>query len=406
MESRYTHIKGRRSPAQASATPSICIVAHMAYGAMARCDGHIGGVERQTTMAARWLVQRGWRVSLVTWQEGPAQDEVIDGVQVIKTCSVKAGLPGLRFFHPRWTSLAAALRRADTDLYYHNCAEYVTGQVALWCKMNKRRFVYSVASDPACDDRLPTLKSRRERVLYRYGIRHADRLVVQSRKQQRMLQDGFGLDSIVLPMPCTTTDDLECDGPLSPETGPPRVVWVGRISWMKRLELLLEVAKALPDVRFEVAGRPDLENDYTRGLSARADDLSNVHLLGAVPADLMTDVYRGAVCLCCTSLYEGFPNTFLEAWRCGVPVVSTVDPDDVIAHNELGMAVSGGAQAIAAIRELIDSDRRIEMSRNARDYFLRYHAQDAAMARFEALFRQVVQGSESMRSVLPSIGAA
>ena len=25
-------------------------------------------------------------------------------------------------------------RRADADVYYHNCAEYVTGQVALWSR--------------------------------------------------------------------------------------------------------------------------------------------------------------------------------------------------------------------------------------------------------------------------------
>ncbi|MDD5414837.1 MAG: glycosyltransferase, partial [Smithellaceae bacterium] len=124
--------------------PSFCLVAHNAAGAMfGGNQGYIGGVERQTSLMARWLAVQGYRVSLVTWDEGQADDQVVDGVRVIKTCSRDTGLPGLRFFHPRWTSLIRALRRADADLYYHNCAEYVTGQVALWCRRNGRKFVYS-----------------------------------------------------------------------------------------------------------------------------------------------------------------------------------------------------------------------------------------------------------------------
>jgi len=87
----------------------------------------MGGVERQTSMMARWLGARGFPVSLLTWHEGRAEEVVIDEVQVIKMCRWDEGIPGLRFLHPQWTSLNRALRRADADVYYQNCAESVAG---------------------------------------------------------------------------------------------------------------------------------------------------------------------------------------------------------------------------------------------------------------------------------------
>src|SRR4029453_9741886 len=68
-----------------------------------------------------------------------------------------------RFLHPRWTSLSRALLRADADVYYQNCAEAATGQVAWWTRRHGRRFVYSVASDMHCDPALPDLPPSRAR---------------------------------------------------------------------------------------------------------------------------------------------------------------------------------------------------------------------------------------------------
>ena len=118
----------------------ICIVSHNGYGAISGArEGFIGGVEWQTALLARWLASRGHSVSLVTWDEGGPVEETIDGVRIVKICKQKAGLPGIRFFYPKWSGLLAALRTADAEAYYHNCGECVTGQIALWCRRNHRR---------------------------------------------------------------------------------------------------------------------------------------------------------------------------------------------------------------------------------------------------------------------------
>ncbi len=365
----------------------ICFVAHLAYGAMAGGrNGHIGGVERQTSLMAKWLAARGHKVSVLTWDEGQEDGLEIDGVQIFKMCRSHAGLPGLRFLRPRWTSLNAAMQRADADIYYHNCAECVTGQVAFWCRRHGRRFVFSAAADSHCEARLPYMHSFRDRLLYRYGVGHADRVIVQTRKQQDMLRSSFGRDSAVLPMPCPGPfeDDYAYREPLG--DGPPRVVWIGRIYELKRLDRLLDVAEVCPEVSFDVLG-PPADTEYARSVCLRARSLTNVVLHGPVSRGRISEFYRRAKVLCCTSDSEGFPNTFLEAWSHGLPVVSTFDPDNVIAERGVGVVATGVSGLVNGIRRLVRSQECWhEASQAARQYYKENHRVEVTMPQFESIF--------------------
>lgn len=346
--------------------------------------GHVGGVERQTSLMARWLAARGHRVGLVTWAEGPAGDETIDGVRVIKTCPRDAGLPGARFFHPRWTSLVSALARADATTYYQNCAEYVTGQVALWAERRDRRFVYSVASDMDCDPELPDLRTRREKWLYRYGLERAHPAIAQTESQAARLREHFGADALVIPMPCPGPDEGAFSAP-SWAAGR-RVLWVGRLCRVKRPDRLLEAAAACPEIGFDVVGPPD-DDAYVNDVLRRAREMPNVALHGRATRAQMDAFYRGAAALVCTSDREGFPNTFLEGWSQGLPVVSTFDPDGLIGRLGLGAAVPPDPAAIAAaLRGLLGSSESwTEASRRARQHYLSNHTVDQVMRRFEAV---------------------
>lgn len=370
----------------------ICIVAHFAYGAISGGkNGHAGGVERQTSLLARWLAAHGHQASLLTWDEGQGEEVVVDGVRVIKMCHQDAGLPGVRFFYPRWTSLIAALRKADAELYYQNCAEYVTGQVALWCKSNRRSFAYSSANNPDCDPRLPELRTAREKILFRYGLKNCDRVIVQTNEQKKMILDGWRLDSTVLPMPCPGPGEKEFIQAKSPEKGDPRVVWVGRITKVKRLEYLLDVAEQLPKIQFDIAGKPDIDDNYSQWVLGRADSLANVTVHGKVPREKMPDLYRRASALCCTSIYEGFPNTFLEAWSHGLPIVSTYDADSLIARLNLGIVGDAPASLAVALQRIFSHPAEWQiMSANARAHYLENYTVDSVMTRYEKLFLETI----------------
>jgi len=356
-------------------------------------SGHIGGVERQTSLMARWFASRGYEVSMLTWDEGQEDGVVIDGVKVFNICRKDAGIKGLRFFWPKWTSLVAAMRRADADIYYQNCAECVTGQVAMWCRRHSRQFIFSVACDVDCEARLPRVVSVRSRILYRYGITTADRVIVQSQKQQKLLRTNFGRHSIILAMPCPRLSEASRVGCEKAYDGEKHILWIARITEQKRPDRLLDLAEACPDLSFDLVG-PAADTEYARGVCRRATTIANVTLRGPASRDQVCQFYRNATVLCCTSDWEGFPNTFLEAWSYGVPIVSTFDPDGLIAEKGLGIVAHDIAGLADGIHRLCAYPRqREEMSRRAQQHFLENYTLDAAMTRFEGVFLDVYRRS-------------
>jgi glycosyltransferase involved in cell wall biosynthesis len=371
---------------------SVCIVCHQAYAAASgNTSGFVGGVERQTSFLARWLAQRGHKVTMLTWNEGGPLEETAAGVRIIKICRRDEGIKGLRFFHPRWTCLVKALRRAEADVYYQNGSEGVTGQVALWCRKNQKCFVFSIASDADCDPAFPAV-SKHEHALYRFGLRKADRLIAQTATQQSRLRAEFGLDSVIIPLPCLIPPAGSPAGRLSASH---RLLWIGRLCSVKRPDRFLNLAQACPDLSFDLVGPfcgPDgLIGEYAQNIKERAARIPNVKVHGSMKQDSLSQLYSNALCLCCTSEYEGFPNTFLEAWSHGLPVVSTFDPDGVIAKFNLGFVAGDVREMQAAIRSLIyDPAHCEEISNNDRRYFAENHTADSVLPRFESLFLETL----------------
>lgn len=369
----------------------ICFVAHSSYGEMAGGKtGEVGGIQRQQSFMARWLASRGHTVTMLTWDEGQDDEVVIDGVRVIKMCARDEGIRGLRFIHPRWTSLRRALKRADAEVYYHNTSEYVTGQVAFWCRRFGRKFVFSVANDWDCDPRVLSGRSVRERVLYVHGLRNASRIISQTAKQQRILREAFGRDSTIIPMPCPRVAGSDRPRTHMPTSSPPRILWVGRFVQAKRLEVLLDIAEQAPDLVFDVAGAADGERGYSEEVLARAQRIPNVNVLGRVPREKMPALYASAACLCCTSGHEGFPNTFLEGWCQGVPLISSFDPDHLTERRGLGYVAHDAMTLLQAIRRLLSSEQEwLAMSERCRQYYLENHTPEVVMPMFERVFMEM-----------------
>jgi len=366
----------------------LCFVAPKAYNVLsARKDiQHIGGAEVQQVLIARCLASRGYSVSFITLDYGQRDGEEIDGIRVYRAYDPKAGMAGLRFLHPRATSLWAAMSRADADIYYQRTSDPLTGIVAAFCNWRRRNFVFSVGHDGDCGRDLPFCPKRRERFLYVHGLKRARAVVAQTASQQRALRDNFNVHSVIIP---------NCKAPWPSDTPPNEsdgrtLLWIGRFAPEKRLELLLEVAEHCPELTFNVIGDgPD--NAYTRKLKHQAAGLGNVHLIGQVPHGQVVQHYRHTTALVCTSSSEGFPNTFLEAWSLRIPVVTSFDPDGIVTRHHLGLYAENRDAFIHSVQSMCsDAQLRDRLSRSAHEYYLSHHTPDIAVSAYHNLFQDLL----------------
>ena len=231
----------------------VCLVSLNALPALSRKHQHLyaGGAEVQLAQLAMALARLGHDVSLVVGDFGQPDGAVYEGVRTLKTFKPSAGLPGLRFVHPRWTTIWAAVSRADAEVYYYSCAGMVLGLLAMFCQLHQRRLVYRAASDSDCDPRTLLSKYRRDRWLYEYGLRRADAVLVQSATQRAAMQNNYGVTSTIVhglverPLGAARSQSQDID-----------VLWVANMRQLKRPDRFVELARALPEYRFHMAGGP------------------------------------------------------------------------------------------------------------------------------------------------------
>lgn len=381
--------------------PKVCFVALENFAALVDDVkfGGIGGAEIQQTIIGRNLVKRGYGISFVTLDHGQDDEMEIDGIRILKAYNKNVGIPVLRFPHPRVTSLWRAMRKADADIYYQRIRDSLTGIVAAFCRWHQRKFVFAVAGDYDCVPDPPGFPARHVHVLYYYGLRRADLVIAQTATQQRLLRDNFGIDSTVIPncAPDYRGYPGGTDVPTSDRRR--RLLWIGGFSPVKRLELLLDIAERHRDLQFDVVGGGNSESKYVQRLQSRAESMPNVHLHGVVPHARMGPFYQRAAALICTSRSEGFPNTFLEAWSYGLPVVSTFDPDNLITEHGLGVVAKDLFGLVDGLRIMLDCQQRWrEAAQTARQYYRNNHSVEAVIPRFENAFMSVANGPESGHS--------
>lgn len=331
----------------------------------------VGGAERQMMMLARALAARGLRVCHVVG-EAQGLPASADGVDLV---AERASTPG----DPPWTRLArvaAALRRADANVYVQRSSGLSTLLVGAYARGHRRAFVHSVSSPQGLAGDLGL--SRVERFGAAAGLRCAHAVVVQTGEQAAWL--GRSRRVVHIPSLCE---------PASVAAQPrDSFLWVGRPASYKAPRAFVELARDVPEARFVMVGIDPLDPGAFDDVVADAQSLSNLELVPALPRPELAPFYDRAIAVVNTSDFEGFPNTFLEGWSHGALALSLrIDPDRVIAREGLG-AVAGGLRGELAAaarrmwRERDDLDRERE---RAVRYVADRHAPDAVAARWHDL---------------------
>lgn len=370
---------------QARHRPHVCFVAPHFWPVFSGDPAiqFAGGAEVQQCRLARLLARNGHEVTVICEDYGQPAEVRQDGVRVIGTFRSQAGIPVLRFFHPRLTSVWRALDKANADVYYVRAAGMFLAVVTAYCRRHGKKSIYAGASDADFDPNRHLIKYRRDRWLYERGLAKTDAIVVQNEIQKRLCLENYVRSSTLIPSLYELPEKAA-------DAGGDCVLWVAALRRGKRPELFLELARHLPHRRFVMIGGPAgdsvEEQDYFAAMARLAAELPNVEFLGFLPLNQVEPHFDRARIVVNTSQVEGMPNTFLQAWARGVPSIAFYDTGTKLDGITVHPVVADVAAGIAAIERMFtDAPYYTQASTRCTEYFNARHGSAGILAQYQSL---------------------
>lgn len=339
-----------------------------------------GGGELQIALLAKALASLGHEVVVVDLdvEEGFVTD---DGIKVYPVKDYKGGMKIFRTLTHRLPALYSTFVEIKADVYYCRIREYRHIIVYMAARRVKAKFILSLASD------LDILSIRKRwkhfyssnvkdlwgifngimgEIVYPFLLRKADLVLVQHEGQKKILS-GKGITTRVFYNLIDASGLKWIDQPDSATD----FIYVGSLDKRKGFEDFVEIVRRTPMHSYKVIGR--VRDATGNTLNEQLKHFNNVQLMGKlIHSDTINEISRSKA-LISTSPMEGFPNIFIEAWGCGVPVLSLhVDPGEVIKNEGLGFVADGSIERM--IEKMATLHRSEEFSRYARSYVHKRHA--------------------------------
>jgi glycosyltransferase involved in cell wall biosynthesis len=356
----------------------------------------IGGAERQVTLLAKGLLERGWRVSVValSGKGGSEADELSAAGSGFMSLEMRKGLAdprGWMRFH-RW------LKREAPDVVHAHLPH--AAWLARWSRL---LWPVRVVVDTLHSS---STGSVGRRLGYRWSGWLTDRVTAVSQAvAEAYVAAGMAKEDMLTVLPngvnvegwrpdaavrAAVRQALGLDG---------EFLWLaaGRLESVKDYSTLLwAFAQMRSTARLVIAGSGSLMDELTQ-LTTRLGLANRVRFLGFQP-DLLRWM-QAADGFVLSSRWEGLPMGLLEASACAVPVVATDVPGtrEVIVDGNTGTLVAPGSAAAlegAMSRTMRASEEeRRAMGERARQSVIRQYSLVNILDRWEALYAELLDSN-------------
>ncbi len=412
----------------------ICFTLPLAYPLFNLAyHGPFGGWEVRVSLIARELARRRhFEVAIIVGDHGQPHVEVIDNVRLISwTGRDLWGVPSQKKWNPfpeksiphnfwdraqkrifatfshyfpgkvigyindyRITSkMIEIYDEVNADIFIVPGNTPVSAEVAYYCIQENKKYVFLSGSDM---DYYPEYKTnpkgtdiyKTPNILKTFSIENAHAHVVQNEYQAKMLQNGYGRSSTIIRNPIDTRPNFP--RAVSPQT----VLWVGKSDErIKRPSIPIELARRMPEFQFVMIMNKASLKDHLESLH-KARELPNVEIIEQVPFEKVEEYFANARIHINTSTLEGFPNTYLQAAKYGVPTITTtIDPGLMLSKHGCGLLSGESIDGLEAniLRLMHDDLLYAELSRNALKYVQAYHDKKTIIPEYEALLKRVME---------------
>ena len=342
-----------------------------------------GGAQRQMSVLAPLLKDKGFSVKVITYYDIPfylphLQDYGIDYEYI--SCG--------RGLVKRLWRIGRSIKRFRPDVLI----SYLDTPNLLACFlhiMNRRQWKLIVS------ERNTTQKiTIRERVKF-HIYRFADCIVSNSYSQRDFIEKNFPQNAEKCYV-ITNCVDTESFIPKTIDTSHEqlRIIGVGRIIKQKNIPMLINAVRIIHE-----QGKTVYVDWYGTSLGAyaeckqlikrfRLEDFFEFH-------DSCNDIiekYQKSDLFVLPSAFEGFPNVLCEAMACGLPVIATnvCDNGRIVRHNENGYLIPPDDSRQLAERIIqfmsLPLEKREEMGAKSRDIAVHQFSRDSFVSKYIELF--------------------
>ena len=279
-----------------------------------------------------------------------------------------------------YKALLGTLQKIKPDIIYQRIGCYQTAVCSHYAKSNECLTLCHIASDRDVTPIRIFNKDRNflfkllDKKMQEYGLRNATKIIAQTNTQAEALKVKFNriANSVVYnfhPIPQNHTV----------KEPPAKVMWVANLKNNKRPELFIRLANELhlmTGAKFIMVGKMQGSIKWCDRIKRDIRNTKGLEYLGSVSQETVNDLLNQSHLLVNTSRFEGFSNTFIQAWMRKVPVISlNVDPDSLLQTRQLGRLSGGYDRLKQDVKELIEKDAlRETIGENAYEYSIKYHS--------------------------------
>jgi glycosyltransferase involved in cell wall biosynthesis len=341
-------------------------------------DFLFGGIHVQMYMWGLIFVEKYWDVFTFTGTKNNSSQK-FNGFNFIL-------FPTIRFVNPLLSVffILKSIRKIKHGVVITRGATRDLFLISLAAKFFDVKVISMVASNTDLEPEKELIVNWHDRKLYRAGLKAVKYFVVQNIQQESLLIRNYNKHNYLLIPQIWVSSDFEKYSASNKDI----ILWVSNFRTLKRPHWFIQLAQANPIFKFVMVGFPNDKNLFDK-CKKEAQTISNISFLGGLSFKKTDSLFARARLFVCTSEIEGFPNTFIQAWIHGCPILTTFDPSNIIVDNNLGINCNTFDDLLYGFNKLtsegIDEVVRVNIENYFNKYFSAQRQYDRLIKKFNLL---------------------
>jgi len=347
----------------------------------------VGGAEYQCRLIADNL-KNEYQIIFISYGHNNNLTEYIDGYKVYKISLKNYFFHRLTFYYFISIKIKKIIKVENPELIYQrilNSFSYYLSNISL---KRKIPFVLHVADNKCLLFKDHKFSTKARKIFFKSINNSSPNYICQSEDQFNLLSKYGTFNSIIVP---NLHKQLYFN---YPKIKTRNIVWIANVREFKQLDIFIKLSKLMAEYNtfvFNVVGNINSDKYGKKLLNSMNESPIVYH--GKKSNEWINRFLYESLVLINTSLpnSEGLPNTFIQSWLAGTPVISlNEDPNGYITRNKLGYCCNGNFECL--IKSIIHIDQMpleeyIQLSNNCINFAVNEFDVDTNINKINNLFK-------------------